>query len=166
MKIKITTNDKGEKPKEEIIETGYLGGYELKFHYLLSQAFQWGWIKKQNGFESLEELIAEVNKAYSISEKDSQRKTTVEIIVEAIEKYYFMWSGRYIGNAMEFWRKGNAGYTSNIEEAQDYSETEIKEMLTRNKGRNDKAFEVNYIKKHCHLVCDSQYIDREKAFKI
>ena len=46
------------------------------------------------------------------------------------DTYYIQKEG-YVGNSLLWWRKGGRGYTTNINDAQEYTYTEAKEIIDR-----------------------------------
>ncbi|KFC19340.1 hypothetical protein [Chryseobacterium sp. FH1] len=65
----------------------------------------------------------------------------------------------YLGNAIYFWRKGNCGYTADLNESQIFSEEEAKSICNGNPSKN-KAWPVEYIDNNQGIqrVVDSQYL--------
>lgn len=78
-------------------------------------------------------------------------------------KRYYIWSGLYVGNDMLWWAKNRSGYTCQIDEAEEYTEEEAKQILSRLSSRDDAAFNADYVRECASLCVDAQRIDREKA---
>lgn len=58
---------------------------------------------------------------------------------------------------MLFWRKGNSGYTTNINEAGLYTKEEAQSI---NSNRStDIPWEENYVKNNLQQTCDMQDVD-------
>jgi len=73
---------------------------------------------------------------------------------------YYIQRG-YVGNAIEWWRKGGNGYTANIFEAEKFTEERMKELVFR-PDKKYKAWPCDYIdnnKAAIYLIVDSQMLD-------
>lgn len=70
----------------------------------------------------------------------------------------------YVGNAIMFWKKGNAGYTANIDDSQMFTEAEARTICINNTAKN-KAWSVDYINHNTHRIVDHQYVSPEQTHK-
>lgn len=75
----------------------------------------------------------------------------------------------FIGNSIVFWAKNSNGYTSKLENAEQFTYEEAKQICEGNPQKN-KAWPVDYIDNNhgTARVTDSQYLDKEAIvdFKI
>lgn len=77
------------------------------------------------------------------------------------KKYYIQnKEAGYLGNAIMFWKKGNNGYTADLDNSQQFTEEDAKHICLNNPEKN-KAWEVNYIDKNKGIqrIVDSQYLE-------
>jgi len=77
-------------------------------------------------------------------------------------QYYIQHKG-YVGNCLIWWRLGSSGYTTEIREAQQYTE---EEALMRCKDRPDQDFMwlVEDVEEAATLHVDSQHLDYRKRY--
>ena len=78
-----------------------------------------------------------------------------------LKLYYIQDSRNYVGNSMLFWRKGNAGYTTDIDEAKICSEEEALKIY--NNRETDIPWEKEYIDSKIKKHVDMQYCDKEES---
>lgn len=66
----------------------------------------------------------------------------------------------YLGNAIIFWAKDRAGYTSDLNKSHKFTEEEAKQICNGNPEKN-KAWPVDYIDNNegIQRIVDSQYLD-------
>ncbi len=68
----------------------------------------------------------------------------------------------YVGNAMAWWAKGSAGYTTDIEQAEKYSEAEAQAQVNCRNGQ-DRAYPCELIDglnpPARKTIIDGQYVD-------
>jgi len=78
------------------------------------------------------------------------------------KKYYIQNKG-YVGNCLIWWRLGGSGYTTNIREAQQYTEEEALRLC---KVRPDEDFMwlVEIVEEAATLHVDSQNLDYRKRY--
>lgn len=73
---------------------------------------------------------------------------------------YLMWSGRYVGNSLLFWREGKTGYTTDIDKAHRFNSDEA---LRIQKGSHGEAKMIPL--SHCEKISTRQvhadHIDRD-----
>lgn len=68
---------------------------------------------------------------------------------------YFLQNG-FTGNSLCFWKINGCGYTSNINEAQQFTKAEA---LSQNKTRkDDKPWNAYQVVQHSNLTCSSERI--------
>lgn len=69
----------------------------------------------------------------------------------------------YLGNAILFWKKGQNGYTADLNDSEQFDEAEARTICLNNPNKN-KAWPVEYIDKNegIQRVVDSQYLDEKK----
>jgi len=73
------------------------------------------------------------------------------------QEYYYLWNGGYVGNAMLWWRKGGAGYTTNLDEAHKFTK---EEAMNYQKARNsDIPYLCAHVDDKSIRIADSQHID-------
>ena len=78
--------------------------------------------------------------------------------------YYIQDSRQYVGNALLWWAKNSAGYTTDLDKAGAYTR---KEALKIAQNRStDILWPVDYINKIASKTVDMQVIDRSKSRKI
>lgn len=78
-------------------------------------------------------------------------------------KYYIQnKSAGYLGNSIIFWAKNSRGYTANLNNAEQFTEAEAKEICLGNPEKN-KAWSVDYIDNNegVQRVVDSQYLEED-----
>lgn len=75
-------------------------------------------------------------------------------------RYYLQDGREYIGNCMLWWKAGNRGYTTSLEEAHVFSEQERCNTAVRN---SDIFWEKPYIDGLTAPTVDFQKVDQNKA---
>lgn len=83
------------------------------------------------------------------------------------ELYYIEAVGKFVGNAMLWWRPDGNGYTANLDEAGKYTR-EKAERICSGFDVKDRAWPVSYIdgnEKARVLTIDMQYLDKKNALK-
>jgi len=70
--------------------------------------------------------------------------------------YYIQDSRSYTGNCVVWWGKLQRGYTSDLDKAGLYTESEAREICKR---ETDKAYPKEYIEGKTQRTVDHQYID-------
>lgn len=83
-------------------------------------------------------------------------------LIQKIEKHpdtelFYIQKG-YVGNCLQFWAKGDRGYTSKIDNAQQYTKEQILKNYI-NISKENKFWPVSYISKHIVTVVDAQNLD-------
>ncbi len=82
-------------------------------------------------------------------------------------KYYIQnKDAGYLGNAIIFWAKDSCGYTANLNNAEQFSEEDAKNICLGNPDKN-KAWAVDYIDNNDGIqrIVDSQYLDSDNIKK-
>ncbi len=77
-------------------------------------------------------------------------------------KYYYIQNTGYIGNALKWWAKKSQGYTSDITQAEMYTEEEANRIIER---PEDIAWPCEYIDNNLKArktIIDCQYLDFDK----
>lgn len=75
------------------------------------------------------------------------------------DKPYFIWNGQYIGNSLVFWRKGKSGYTTNIEEAQQFTLEEAKSICYPE--THHSFISASHCREKATLQLNADAVDRE-----
>jgi len=89
---------------------------------------------------------------------------TLSITMEAKnQEFYFIHNGSYVGNAMMWWGKDGAGYTSNIEEAGYYTKEHA--LRIHNNRKTDIPYLASSIKSVKTSIVDSQKVKSEFRMK-
>jgi len=79
------------------------------------------------------------------------------------QEFYYLHNGQYVGNAMLWWRKGRAGYTTNINEAEKFTR---EQALDYHHARNtDVPWACNHVDDRAIKVADHQYLDTINILK-
>lgn len=68
---------------------------------------------------------------------------------------YLIQKKGYVGNSLLWWRKGSRGYTTNVDDAQEYTYTEAKEIIER--PNSDKEMHL----KEDVIRCAERHINSE-----
>lgn len=77
------------------------------------------------------------------------------------QQFYLQDSRGYVGNDILWWRKGNKGYTTNLEEAALFSRSEA---TAQNQDRHtDIPWPKDYIDQKARPAVDMQYVDIKEA---
>ena len=80
--------------------------------------------------------------------------------------FYVQDSRTYVGNDMLWWRKGNRGYTTNLEEAEIYTKEEIQKKFLGNSVReSDIIWPFEQINSIARRTVDMQYTNSEWIVK-
>lgn len=68
----------------------------------------------------------------------------------------------FLGNALLFWKKGRAGYTADLNMAEQFSEDDARKICQGDPEKN-KAWPVDYIdnSKAIQRIADDQYLEPE-----
>lgn len=74
------------------------------------------------------------------------------------ELYYLQDKRSYVGNSMLFWARNNAGYTTNLDQAQKYTASELDKMDLR---ETDVPWKANYLLGIATLNVDIQHANKE-----
>jgi len=75
--------------------------------------------------------------------------------------YYVQDTRNYVGNDMLWWGKGSSGYVTNIDQAEIYTEEEIKILFTTGSSREtDVIWPFDYINSIARRAVDMQQADR------
>ena len=80
------------------------------------------------------------------------------------KRFYIQDSRNYVGNSMVWWRRGNVGYTTNIDEAGIYSEEEAIQM--HQNRESDMMWPVEFINTIIERHVDVQNCNRVKNGKM
>lgn len=75
--------------------------------------------------------------------------------------FFLQDSRSYVGNDMQFWKKGGNGYTTNVDEAEVYT---LEQAQSRHNAREtDIPWPVEYIRSKTRPAVDFQYVKRIEA---
>lgn len=79
------------------------------------------------------------------------------------ELYYLQDSRTYVGNDVLWWRKGGAGYTTDLREAEVYTKADA--ISLHQARETDIPWPKAYIDERTRPAVDMQYISREQALE-
>lgn len=80
-----------------------------------------------------------------------------EKVLKFPENEEFYIQNGYVGNSVYWWRLGNAGYTTNLNEAQKYTREEILTRLNMKEG--NKIWPASHVLEHISPQVDSQHLN-------
>ena len=75
-----------------------------------------------------------------------------------MSKFYLQDTRDYVGNCILWWREGNAGYTTNIDEAAVVDESNLPRQRD-----TDRTWPKEYIDRHLRPTIDMQTVDHKEA---
>ena len=78
-----------------------------------------------------------------------------------IERMYYMQDARkYVGNSILWWAKGKNGYTTQINNAHQFTEQEVNKKNWRS---TDIAWDRDYIHEKVSAHVDAQHVDKKES---
>jgi hypothetical protein len=93
-----------------------------------------------------------------------ERIKRVKERTEAVNKFpddatFFVQNG-YCGNSILWWGKGNGGYISDLNNAQEYTKAEILANFVNGRDE-DRIWEASHVRAHIKIHVDAQYLSQE-----
>ena len=78
--------------------------------------------------------------------------------------YYVQDSRRYVGNDVLWWARNDAGYTTNLADAEIYTASEVSPRFTKGARDTDVVWPFDYINSLARRAVDMQKLNKDHVF--